>query len=298
MKIMRFNLKNVCYPKPILSSLSDDFKNNVFEIKIVDELYDKKSQKLYLTIHTSTNNKYINELIKEGRVVPILHLEQKTQREPSVLKNNEDTKKEIDLYQYSTTEPIEVLGLLYCKDAFDFYKKDELNEVYNLLDDKIIYDRGDILGYSNNLSIKLPEDKRIGSIFNVVKDNDCVLNGQPFSVSLDGEMIQILVDSDIHEKYVMIYNNDQFVKRLMFSSMVEPAIITAYTEMFYAYDTYKEKKWCRTLSSKIEQKERINADELFIWDNYEVAKVYEYTNCALGDLYKDAVNTYAAGMEG
>ena len=37
---MKINLKNICYPKPILSELVDDYKNNKFKINIENQEYD------------------------------------------------------------------------------------------------------------------------------------------------------------------------------------------------------------------------------------------------------------------
>ena len=296
---MKIKINNTSFPKPLLSSLTDDYNDNLFEIKIIEQQYDKDNQKLNIKIQTTITNKLVERLIEEKKVYVILHLEQLTQRELSVLSITEPTTKTIDLYQYSTTEPIEVIGVLYCGTSFEITDKSVLNNIYALLDKTILYERGDILGYSNDIDIKLPEDKRIGSIFNVVRDTENILGNQPFNVSLnDNQLIQILVNNDIHEKYVTIYKKDQYVKKLMFFSIVEPAIVTAYTEMFLSYDSYKDKKWCRTLASKVENKLKTPADELFTSEKYDVEKVYEYTNIALGSLFKDSVETYESGMEG
>ena len=293
---MKINLKNICYPKPILSELVDDYKNNKFKINIENQEYDKESQVLSLNIKTEIDNEYIKKLIEEEKVAIILHLEQKTQRELSILKCNNISLKKIDLYKYSTDEPIEVIGILYTISELKIDNKNILNDIYNLLDDDIIYERGDILGYSNELQINLPEDKRIGSIFNLNPDTENILSGQPFKVLLNSDLIQIIMDTEIHQKYISIYKKDKFVKRLMFFNIVEPAIITAYTEMFMSYELYKEKKWCRTLAMKVEKILKIPAEEIFDKNNYEVDKVYKYTNYALGDLFKDAINMYSKGI--
>lgn len=295
---MKIKLNNTSFPKPLLSSLTDDFNDNLFNIKIVEQQYDKENQKLDIKIKTTITNKFIEKLVSEKKVYIILHLEQMTQRELSVINISEITTKKIDLYKYSTTEPIEVIGVLYCAETFEITDKSIFNNIYSLLDKTITYERGDILGYSNDIDIKLPEDKRIGSIFNVVRDTDNILGTQPFNVSLNNsQLIQILVNSDIHEKFVTIYKKDQYVKKLMFFSIVEPALITAYTEMFLSYESYKDKKWCRTLTNKVENKLKLPAEEIFTLDKYDIEKVYEYTNIALGSLFKDSVETYESGME-
>ena len=294
---MKINLKNTCYPKPILSELTDDYVNNKFSIQIEEQIYDKAKQTLKLKINTILKNDFLNKLIEEEKVYIILHLEQKTQRESSVLKVNSVTEKTIDLYNYSTNESIEMLAILYCAVDFKITNKQMLNSIYGILDDEILYERGDIIGFSNGIDIKLPEDKRIGSIFNLIKDTENVLKDQPFSVSLDGELIQILMNNNIHNKFVSLYKKDQYIKRLMFFTIVEPAIITAYTEMFISYDNYKEKKWCRTLAGKVEKNLKQPADEIFIEENYDISKVYKFANYALGELYKDALDIYESGME-
>ena len=60
--------------------------------------------------------------------------------------------------------------MLYCITDFNIDDNEILNDIYKLLDKKISYERGDIIGYSNELSINLPEDKRIGSIFILIPD--------------------------------------------------------------------------------------------------------------------------------
>lgn len=260
---MKINLKNVCYPKPLLSSLVDDYKNNNFAINIIKQEYDKVNQKLKLTIDSVIENDFINKMINDSKVAVIMHLEQKTQRELIRLNPNSITEKEIDLYKYATAEPIEIIGLLYCISDFDIEDNDILSEVYKLLDDKITYERGDIIGYSNELQMNLPEDKRIGSIFNLIPDKENTLESKPFTVSLNSNLIQIIMKDDIHEKYISIYKKDQFAKRLMFVNIVYSAIVSAYTEMFLSYDQYREKKWCVTLANKVEKKLKIKAEEIF-----------------------------------
>lgn len=289
---MKVNLKNVCYPKPLLSGLVDDYKNNTFIINMLKSDYDKDTQKLTLEIESIIENEFIKERIDNGEVAVILHLEQKTQRELVKLNPNSKTSKEIDLYKYATTEPIEIIGLLYCITDFNIDDNEILNDIYKLLDEKISYERGDIIGYSNELSINLPEDKRIGSIFNLIPDKENTLDGKTFTVSLNFDLIQILMKDDIHEKYISIYKKDQYVKKLMFTNIVYPAIVSAYTEMFLSYDLYRDKKWCITLANKIEKKLKIKSDEIFTKDNYELDKIYLFTNIALGDLFKDSVETY------
>lgn len=289
---MKVNLKNVCYPKPLLSGLVDDYKNNTFIINMLKSDYDKDTQKLTLEIESIIENEFIKKRIDNGEVAVILHLEQKTQRELVKLNSNSKTSKEIDLYKYATTEPIEIIGLLYCITDFNIDDNEILNDIYKLLDEKISYERGDIIGYSNELSINLPEDKRIGSIFNLIPDKENTLDGKTFTVSLNSDLIQILMKDDIHEKYISIYKKDQYVKKLMFTNIVYPAIVSAYTEMFLSYDLYRDKKWCITLANKIEKKLKIKADEIFTKDNYELDKIYLFTNIALGDLFKDSVETY------
>ena len=293
---MKINLKNVCYPKPILSKLVDDYIDNNFNINIINQEYNKQNQTLKLDIETVLSNKFINKLVEEEKIAVILHLEQKTQRELIRLNNNGITTKTINLYKYATTEPIEVIGILYTVEDFEIWDKKILNEIYGLLEEKINYERGDIVGYSNELQINLPEDKRIGSIFNLIPDQNNLLEGQPFKVSLNSELIQILMESEIHKKFISIYKKDQYVKRLVFFNIVETAVITAYTEMFMSYEMYKEKKWCRTLSAKVEKMLKLQADEIFKKDNYDVDKVYKFTNYALGDLFKDAVSIYERGV--
>ncbi len=289
---MKVNLKNVCYPKPILSNLVDDYRINNFTINFIKKEYSKDSQLLKLTVESVIDNPFINKRIADGKIAVIMHLEQKTQRELIRLNPNNTTEKEIDLYKYATTEPIEIIGLLYCISDFAIDDNDILNDVYKLLDDEIKYERGDIIGYSNELQINLPEDKRIGSIFNLIQDKENTLEGKTFTVSLNSDLIQIIMKDDIHEKYISIYKKDQFVKKLMFTNIVYPAIVSAYTEMFLSYDQYREKKWCITLANKIEKKLKVIADDIFVNDNYELDKIYSFANIALGDLFKDSIETY------
>ena len=97
---MKIKINNTSFPKPLLSSLTDDYNDNLFEIKIIEQQYDKDNQKLNIKIQTTITNKLVERLIEEKKVYVILHLEQLTQRELSVLSITEPTTKTIDLYQY------------------------------------------------------------------------------------------------------------------------------------------------------------------------------------------------------
>jgi len=292
---MRINFNNTYFPKPILCEKCDDYVNNNFKLIIQNEI-DKEKQELILKIMVEISNDSIIKLIAEDKIVPILHIEQKTQRDSRILSIDSLNEVIIDLFQYATTEPIELIGILYCASSFEIDDISIFNSVYSLLENKICYERGDILGFSNEFSINLPEDKKIGSIFNAVPDTENILKGKPFKISLDGELIQITMNEDIHNKFITIYNNDGYVKRIMFSTIVYPATVIAFVEMFNSYELYKDKKWCRTLALKIEKVKNQKAEDLFTNLNYDMDKVYEYTNIALGDLYKDAVNIYYGGL--
>ena len=42
--------------------------------------------------------------------------------------------------------------------------------------------------------------------------------------------------------------------------------------MFLSYESYKDKKWCRTLTNKVENKLKLPAEELFTLDKYDIEK--------------------------
>ena len=66
--------------------------------------------------------------------------------------------------------------------------------------------------------------------------------------------------------------------------------------MFLSYETYKNNKWCITLASKIEKYTKIPAEEIFTETNYELDKIYEFTNVVLDTMFKDSINTYKSGI--
>lgn len=292
MMTLKVKLKNTYYPKPLLYEGSDDYVENIFHIDIISNNYDTQNQKYDLEISVTISNPIIRKYIDEKKIAVVLHIEQRTQRDKKLLTIGKPTTIQIDLMQYTTYEPIELLGILVCKESFTYDDRKTLNPLYEILSDPIEYERGDIIGFSNDYEITLPEDKRIGSIFYINEDKENILKGQPFNVSLDGNLIQILMEPNIHNKFANIYNRDAFVKKLFFFSIVEPSLVTAFTEMFLNYESYKDKKWCITLSSKIEKKKHISRDELFLPDNYDIGRVYEYVNIALGSLYKDSIDFY------
>ncbi|MBQ7031388.1 MAG: hypothetical protein IJN13_03335 [Bacilli bacterium] len=295
---MRIKFDNTYFPKPVLNENLDDFNKNSFKISYSIKNYDKIRQKLTINVSVALENEYIKRQIKSGKVVPLLHLEQITQRQVEQLSLSESKEVEIDLLQYATNTEIEVMGILYCKESFALMDVENLNDVYRMLDKPIYFGRGDIIGYSNYIAIKLPEDRRIGSIFNLNGDKDKILNGDTLKVSLTNDLIDIILEEKVHKKLVDTYRSDPYVKKLIFSSIVIPALITAYTEMFNDYPTYKEKKWCKSLADKIEKEEKLKSEEIFVQSNYELDKIYHYVNIAMGDLYKDAIEFYHSKLEG
>jgi len=295
---MRINFDNTYFPKPLLNENLDDFNKNLFKISYKLKTYDKIMQKLIINVNIEIENEYIKQQIKNGKIVPLLHLEQVTQRQVIQLSLSESKEIEIDLLQYATNSDIEVMGVLYCKESFTLLDVEILNDVYRMLDKPIFFERGDILGYSNYIAIKIPEDRRIGSIFNLNGDKDKILNGDTIKISLTNDLIDIILEEKVHKNLVDTYKSDPYVKKLIFSSVVIPALVTAYTEMFNDYETYKEKKWCKSLSDKIEKEEKLKAEEIFIQSNYELDKIYHYVNIAMGDLYKDAIEFYHSKLEG
>ena len=294
---MRINLNNTYYPKPLLNENLDDFNQNSFKISFVSQDFDKLNQKLRLEIKAELDNKFFIDAIKNGKVVPLLHLEQKTQRQVIPLSIAETTKVDINLMQYATGSDIEVVGILYCKESFGILSNELLNDVYRILNEPIYYSVGDIVGYSNEKSIKIPEDRRIGSIFNVTEDKNNILKGDSIKVSLSNNLIDITLEKKLYENFTDNYKRDPFVKKLVFSSVVIPALVSAYTEMFYDFEAYEENKWCVSLADIIEKDMKLKAEEIFTPSNYESEKVYHFANLAMGDLYKDAINYYHIRVE-
>ena len=68
-----------------------------------------------------------------------------------------------------------------------------------MLDKPIYFGRGDIIGYSNYIGIKLPEDRRIGSIFNLNGDKMGGKTGttQVRRISMKERQTGIIKDEDL-----------------------------------------------------------------------------------------------------
>ena len=295
---MRINFNNVYFPKPLLNRNSTDFVDNGFDVKIIDHNHNKAEEKLSIKIECNLNNEELKKLISSNKVMPVLHLEQKTIREVIKLEIDSITEKEIDLNNYATNDSIEVIGILVCKENLEFKKVSELNELYKLLGDSYNYSKGDVIGFSNELLIDLPEDRRVSSIFHLIPDTQNTLGDVPFNTILSRELITINMNKDLYEKYMEIIGKEPNSKKLLYSSIIYPALLTTLSEMFWGYDNYKESKWCKTISRKIEMEKKEKAEELFSEREYDMVNLYEYANIITGSLFEDAIDKYHYGLNG
>ncbi len=294
---MKIKIDNTYYPKPLLYFNSNDFINNRFTLNIDQQDYDKANNKLEITVNSSLDNKFILNEITNSNIVPLIHIEQKSIRYAEKLNINGLTKINLNLNNFSTTDTIEIVGVLFCSKSFRINDLNELNPLYSVLSNNIEYERGYIVGYSTSCSIDLPEDKRIGSIFSVIPDVENTLNGTPYRISLNNELLQIIINGELHNEYISIYSKDPGAKRLIFSTLVYPALFIAMCSLFSSYEAYKNYKWCRTISIKIKSIKKEDPENLFKEELFDTKTISEYVHIVADNLFKDGIEFYKEKLD-
>lgn len=296
---MKINLNNVYYSKPILNYDSDDFIDNKFNVFIIDRSEEKNGEKdiIHLKIQSEITNKLILEQISLGNITPLIHIEQMAIRKVIRINVNDITEIELDALDYTSQDNIEIIGILFCSKSFEVNDKKYLNNIYSIMSGEIAYERGDIVGYSTQCELPFSEDKKVGSIFNVVSDEENTLHNEPYSINLNHPLIIIIVNKDLYSKYTEIYKKNEAIKRMDFSLIVYPALYLAISSMFLEYETYKKQKWCQSIIKKLEISERKTEQDLLREEYFRPEIISKYVNIIAGDLFKDSVNKCSIAIE-
>ncbi len=281
------------FPYPILLENGGDYNDARFNVECKTRLSDD-SKELIMSFNFIIECPTIRRLIEEGKAFPFVNVSQRTYRKSGPLINGNEFKIPMDWL--SPNHNLEVMPMLVAKSDFDFDYDESMNLVFSYFDDSFKIKRGQILGYGNFLTIELPTNSKIGSIFTIskLKKKEDIDRGLPYIISLDTHAIDIKVLPDIYDSFFKLKDTDSSYRKLLYSTFVYPAVQMAILNIFQDYDGVKDYKWCIAITNKISKLKGINFETKIDFTSEEII---EYTNLVLETLLQDAFNDIDKGGE-
>ena len=161
-----------------------------------------------------------------------------------------------------------------------------MDSSFSYFDEDFSIKRGQIVGYGNFISVALPTNTKLGSIFTIskLKDKDEIAKGNPYIVSFNTPAIDIKVLPEIYDSFFDLTKKDSSYRTVQLAIMM----------ILQDYESVKDYKWCIAITNKISKAKSIT----FGTDtSYSKDDIAEYTNIVLDTLLQDAFRDISNGGE-
>lgn len=286
------NINLINLPFPVLAENGGDFIDSKFEVTCSTELVDEGNI-LNLNFEFELKCPFYEKLLSENKIVLIANVNQKSYRVsfPLRLKTLSIKMNEL-LPNYN----LEVRTMIMAREDFEFQYDDSMNIVFKYFDDNFKVKYGQILGYGSSIEIELPTSNKVGSIFTISKFKDVkdIDSGRPYDVSFDSETIDIKVQPKIHENFSDAIKSNFSMSKIIYSTVVYPAVQLAIITIMTDYENVKDYKWAIAIENKIKKELQT---ELPKDRNINTQDLLTYTHIVLGQLITDAFESLKGGNE-
>lgn len=278
-------------PFPVLLENGGDYSNSHFNVDCsITISEDRKDVVMKFTVDLKCE--FIEDLIAKGKVVPTVNIAQRTFRRTAPLENNKEVR--IPLNWLSPNHNIEIMPMLVAREDFAFEYHNSMDSVFSYFDDDFLVKRYQIVGYGNFIQGELPTSSKVGSIFTIskLKDKNEIAKGKPYVITFDQDVIDIKVLPDIHETFFTSLTKNSSFNKMLYSTVVYPAIQLAILTILQDYESVKDNKWCIAITNKITKEKGVNFDTV---NSFSKEEISEYTHIVLGTLLQDAFRDIDGG---
>ena len=281
-------------PFPVLLENGGDYSDSHFNVDCKITITEDKKDVL-IKFDLDLKCKVIENLIEMGKIMPVVNISQRTFRKTAPLLNDKEVK--IPLNWLSPNHNIEIMPMLVAREDFCFSYHESMDVVFSYFDDDFTVKRYQIVGYGNFIQGELPTNSKVGSIFTISKLNDKneIAKGNPYIMSFDQDVIDIKVLPDIHNSFFNSLTQNASFNKMLYSTVVYPAVQLALLTIFQDYQSFKNYKWCIAITNKIAKEKGINFET--VNQNFSKDDISEYTNIVLGTLLQDAFKDIEYGGE-
>ncbi len=248
------------FPYPVITINNDSYTNSFFES---DVLFEQNGYNILFTFQASTNNSEINQLIEEGKVSFVHHIDCAQTCYRKAISTN-DTETEILIPQSRLNGIVQINSFIVASEDLTNYKSSDFSQDYKGFSFSI--KKGCLLAIGKSLEIEISKQKddleNTSSIFSVLP-------------LVDPNEIFIKVDTSNKKKILIylpyksynIYRNSSSnleLQSVMHSMIIIPALMQAFEELkasrndLYLYSDYRWfnslKKACKQLKIDLDEK--------------------------------------------
>ena len=281
------------FPYPILLDNGGDFNNASFQVECKLRISDDKKS-IILIFNYEIKCDFINNLIENGLILPLVNVSQRTYRKTGSLINGNEMSIPMDWL--SPNHNLEIMPMLVAKQDYSFGYDESMDSSFSYFDEDFSIKRGQIVGYGNFISVALPTNTKLGSIFTIskLKDKDEIAKGNPYIVSFNTPAIDIKVLPEIYDSFFDLTKKDSSYRKLLYSTFVYPTVQLAIMMILQDYESVKDYKWCIAITNKISKAKSITFG---VETSYSKDDIAEYTNVVLDTLLQDAFRDISNGGE-
>ena len=188
---------NRIYPYPVLSEVTDNFKDNTFNSDVIFE-YD--SETAFITVKTELHDNKMITLLSEGKVGLYCHIECSVTKYRSTFeipfgKINQFT---IEIPLIYLNESFETMCMLMAKEEIVFVD-DNLGDLYS--ENPVVYPKYSTIGYTDTdyfpFTKIMNDNGEIPGIIQIVEDK----NAKEVSYDCTSTFINVYVPEDVHQSY-------------------------------------------------------------------------------------------------
>lgn len=229
------------YPYPVLSKFNDDYIDSKFEI----EYYTKEEfGELKLQVNFNVQNREIEDLIRNGDAVFMLHVEcpQTSYREVFTSPNPEINKM-IKILQLRGK--VFLHAFIVAQNEIANYSNPSLNNWYQEVEIK--FEKGNFLGIGNALELTLHDDDTDLMDLPAIVDIHKGIQNEYMEVELHSSNIIISLPAAEYESYAK--NGNTRLKSTIISMVILPSLIYVFSEVQKNRNDLEEYTWYQVMEN-------------------------------------------------
>lgn len=277
------NIEERNFPYPILLENGGDYIDSYFHVDCLSTL-SKDKKNIEIKFNFDLKCEFINTLLNDGKVILAVKITQRTYRIVIFLTGKEIS---IPVDELSPNYNLEIIPMIIAKTDISFSYQKCMDIAFSFFDEDFTVKKYQILGYGSVMSIELPINTKVGSIFTIskIKAEADIAKKIPYIITFDNQTIDIKVLPDIFESFYNSLQKNATFNKILYSTFVYPAIQLAILTIMQDYDNVKDLKWCIAITNKIAKEKHI-----ILNGTSDVSRddIVEYTHIILETLLQDA----------
>lgn len=272
---------NRIYPYPVLSEMSDDFKDNTFTVERTLE-YD--ATKAIINLKTTISDTAMLNLIKNGKASLNCNIECSTTkyRKLFLVPNDRINDYDIEIPLPLLNGNIEIVCVIVANEEIIF-ESDNLNDLYS--DEIVTYPKYATIGYTDTEEIRIIKNMNINGDVPSIFSISMAEHDDKISYDCSNDIITIFLPKKEHEIYIDSKGKYKRLKQLMVNVAVLASIIDEIKENS---DSYESNGWYKVL----EEKYQSLGYENMLSSNFKSEQSLKLAQMVLGNISKDAFNEF------